>query len=444
MRVCAAFALASVAAIFAACSEGPVKSGGSAGSSEANGTGTATETSKSSRGGSGSATKKTTSSKAPSSGATTENPDETGGDGDSNGGASGGEDGSTSSSNTKGGSDPSAGGASSKTSSGSSKGGTSGSNVSQSSSPTEECTDIQTADHQGEPCSIWVDWGHCGADWLQGFCNKTCGRCSGSSSSSGSGGSTGATSTKSGGSGATVGTTSATLSGGPTVSRLGNDAQVGYATRYWDCCKPHCAWPGNANGNMRMCTEQNQSLGDSGASSSCDGGPAYTCWDMAPWAVSDTLAYGYAATPGGGSDCGKCYQLDFTGESKDNPGDDGAKAIANKTMIVQATNKGYDVAGGQFDLLIPGGGVGAFNGCSKQWKVDNSQLGAQYGGFALSCNYDKECTRKKCESVFASMEPLRKGCLFYVDWLETADNPRVRYKQVPCPAALSSKSGISG
>jgi len=138
--------------------------------------------------------------------------------------------------------------------------------------------------------------------------------------------------------------------------------------------------------------------------------------------------------------------LDFTGESKDNPSDPGAKAISNKTMIVQSTNIGHDVAGGQFDLLIPGGGVGAFNGCSKQWGVDNSQLGSQYGGFALACNYDKECTRKKCESVFSKsgMEPLKKGCLFYVDWLQTADNPRVRYKSVSCPSALTSKSGISG
>lgn len=439
MRVCAAFALASVAVIFPACSEGPTKSGGSAGSSETTATSTVTESSNQSKGGTGNGSKKPTSSKAPANGAASSNPDNT------DSGASGGEDGTAANYGAEGGSGVSAGGTSGRTSGSAPEGGTSGSTTSESA--TGDCTDIQTADHQGEPCSIWVDWGHCDAEWLQGFCNKTCGRCSGSSSSSGNGGTTGGdTSTRSGGSGASVATTASTPSGGPTVTRLGNDAPVGYATRYWDCCKPHCAWPGNANGNLRMCTEQNQSLGDSGASSSCDGGPAYTCWDMAPWAVSDTLAYGYAATPGGGSDCGKCYQLDFTGESKDNPGDDGAKAIGAKTMIVQATNKGYDVAGGQFDLLIPGGGVGAFNGCSKQWKVDNSQLGAQYGGFALSCNYDKECTRKRCESVFSgsNMEPLKKGCLFYVDWLETADNPRVRYKQVPCPSALSAKSGISG
>lgn len=425
MRVRVAFALTTIAATFFACSEAPSSAGAPelSGSTGANASSTTNVEKTNGSGGAAATTRKTSSAQGKDTAPAT--------------GASGSSPGTTSNSAKGGGS--SAGGKSSQ-----SAGSASGSSATTGTSSAAECTDIQTADHQGEPCSIWVDWGHCNADWLQGFCNKTCGRCTGASNV-GAGGSSG--STKAGtGSGASVGSTSTSLSGGPTVARLGSDAQTGYATRYWDCCKPHCAWPGNASSPMRMCTEQNQSLSDSGAASSCDGGPAYTCWDMAPWAVSDTLAYGFAATPGGGSDCGKCYQLDFTGESKDNAADDGAKAIAQKSMIVQATNKGYDVAGGQFDLLIPGGGVGAFNGCSKQWGVDNSQLGAQYGGFALSCNYDKECTRKKCESVFgaSNMEPLKKGCLFYVDWLETADNPRVRYKQVTCPAALSAKSGISG
>ena len=33
-------------------------------------------------------------------------------------------------------------------------------------------------------------------------------------------------------------------------------------------------------------------------------------------------------------------------------------SIAGKKMIVQATNTGADLAQGQFDLAIPGGGVG--------------------------------------------------------------------------------------
>ena len=42
-------------------------------------------------------------------------------------------------------------------------------------------------------------------------------------------------------------------------------------------------------------------------------------------------------------------------------------SIAGKKMIVQATNVGADVGEGQFDLAIPGGGVGLFNACTDQW-----------------------------------------------------------------------------
>ena len=38
-----------------------------------------------------------------------------------------------------------------------------------------------------------------------------------------------------------------------------------------------------------------------------------------------------------------------------------------KRMIVQATNIGADVFSGQMDLMIPGGGTGLFNGCTRQW-----------------------------------------------------------------------------
>ncbi len=315
------------------------------------------------------------------------------------------------------------------------------------------CTDIQTSDHQGEPCSIWVGWGHCSADWLQGYCNKTCGRCNSTSAVSSSGGTTASSGTSSGGT-----TTSGTSTGGgssttstASVTPLGNDAQSGWASRYWDCCKPHCAWPGRApKGTMKMCSQDNKTLSDTSAASSCDNGPAYTCWDMAPWAVSDKLAYGYAATPAGGNDCGKCYQLDFTGAGQHNASDPGSKAVAGKSMIVQATNIGGDVGTGQFDIMVPGGGVGAFNGCSRQW--GSTSLGEQYGGFVNECDKGgggldalKKCVTDKCNSVFSKsgMEDLKAGCLFYVQWFQTANNPKLRYKEVPCPAAITSKSGMS-
>lgn len=54
------------------------------------------------------------------------------------------------------------------------------------------------------------------------------------------------------------------------------------------------------------------------------------CSDQSPWAVSDDLAYGYAAVNiAGGSEaswCCACYELTFT-----------STALAGKKMIVQAT-----------------------------------------------------------------------------------------------------------
>lgn len=83
------------------------------------------------------------------------------------------------------------------------------------------------------------------------------------------------------------------------------------------------------------------------------------CNDNQPWAVSDDLAYGFAAASiSGGSEstwCCACYELTFT-----------STAIAGKKMVVQVTNTGGDLGSNQFDLQIPGGGVGIYNGCQSQ------------------------------------------------------------------------------
>lgn len=178
------------------------------------------------------------------------------------------------------------------------------------------------------------------------------------------------------------------------------------------------------------------------------------CWGMAPFAVNDKLAYGYAATASGDV-CGRCYQLEFTGQSHNSPGDPGSSALAGKVMIVQATNIGYDVGGGQFDILVPGGGVGAFNACSAQWGVSNSELGAQYGGFLAACKQElgynaslaqyKSCLTNRCNSVFGSrgLTELQQACTWYANWFEAADNPALKYKEVACPAELTSRSGMN-
>jgi hypothetical protein len=256
---------------------------------------------------------------------------------------------------------------------------------------------------------------------------------------------------------AATGTTSVTpVSGG----------SPGEASRYWDCCKPTCSWKQNVSSSSAApsCTQSDQIISDANAQSSCEGGSAYACSSFVPWDVSPTLSYGWAAIQTGDpkSRCGHCYQLDFTGEST-NPGTwaTGCEALKGKSMIVQIMNTGADVKPNQFDLLIPGGGVGLYNGCSKEWGVSNSTLGAQYGGFLADlsypdvmsgcgrCSYEtnvekrggiQACILRRCQKTFGSRPDLMAGCEWFVRWFNSAANPKVTYKEVPCPAALTDRS----
>jgi hypothetical protein len=114
-------------------------------------------------------------------------------------------------------------------------------------------------------------------------------------------------------------------------------------TRFWDCCKPSCAWTGKAEVNKPVlsCTADNK-VTDVAAGTACGtGGSAYQCSNQQPWAINDTLSYGYAGvfitsdlTHGGieGAWCCACYQLDFTSDP-----------LKGKSLIVQASNTAYDV-----------------------------------------------------------------------------------------------------
>ena len=264
-------------------------------------------------------------------------------------------------------------------------------------------------------------------------------------SNAGSGGMSGS------GSGGMSGSVSAG-SGGSTVPPLQNGC-AGFATRFWDCCKPHCGWSSNApTGPLASCDRSDNSLGGNfDGANSCEGGPAFLCHSNAPWAVSDQLSYGYTAVAAlAGSDiCGKCYQLQFTGSSHNGGSDPGSALLAGKTMIVQAINIGGDVGSGQFDIAIPGGGVGAFNACSSQWGVTASQLGPSYGGFLAACKQQgisdhaglKSCVMQKCTSVFSDkgLTELADGCRWFVDWFQAADNPSLQYAEVACPNDLMNR-----
>jgi len=204
-------------------------------------------------------------------------------------------------------------------------------------------------------------------------------------------------------------------------------------TRYWDACKPSCGWDGNAggspNGTAKSCSVNGSVLSDNAARNACEnGGTAYTCMKQAPWKVSDNLSYGFAASHTNG-DCGKCFELSFNN---------------GKKMVIMVSNIGGDVANGQFDLMIPGGGVGAFNALSNQISQNggsSSNLGAQYGGFRATCGPDKNCIRNMCNSAFGSsaLADLKAGCEWYIDWFDAADNPTANSQSVTCPQALIDK-----
>ncbi|KAI2631277.1 glycoside hydrolase family 45 protein [Xylaria nigripes] len=194
---------------------------------------------------------------------------------------------------------------------------------------------------------------------------------------------------------------------------------TGVTTRYWDCCKPSCAWSLKApvSSPVTTCDKSDNPLTDVDTKSGCDGGTAYTCTNNSPWAIDDNLAYGFAATSiAGGTEsswCCACYQLDFT-----------SGPVAGKSMIVQSTNTGGDLGSNQFDILMPGGGEGLFDGCTPEF--GQALPGAQYGGVS---------SREECDSA-AMPESLRAGCYWRFDWFMNADNPNVNYNQVACPAEI--------
>ena len=223
----------------------------------------------------------------------------------------------------------------------------------------------------------------------------------------------------------------------------GGKSGSGYATRYWDCCKPHCAWPEHG-GSASTCDAQGNKIGDKGASSMCDGGNSGICRSQFPIVINDTLAFAFAATPGGESNCGKCFDLVFDGGCK-YEATGLHKKMKGKHLIVMSNNVGYDVSGGQFDVMIPGGGYGIFNGCSQ--KMGWGSQGSQYGGLLDECeketgynsNKYKSCLTEKCNKSFSSDPEAKEGCLFLANWMNAAGNLTHNYKEVECPQELKQR-----
>lgn len=272
-------------------------------------------------------------------------------------------------------------------------------------------------------------------------------------------------------------------------------AKRGWNTRYWDACKPHCSWFAESEndktragmtsneayqstfGTARNCNIHDVEVptftlgnvskswfGYEGTRSACGDEKekgVFTCTDMAPIAVNDTLAYAYVAGTAD-SKCGKCYHLQYDGHFKDefeqNPPKATHKALKGKHLVVMASNIGGDVAGGndklpagQFDLMVPGGGVGAFDALSTQVnKGAGFNWGAGFGGFLTECQKNtncgtegsldcyQTCVKDMCDAAFADagLPNLLRGCHWFADWYMAADNPTYYIEEVECPQYL--------
>lgn len=272
-------------------------------------------------------------------------------------------------------------------------------------------------------------------------------------------------------------------------------APRGWNTRYWDACKPHCSWYAESeNDKTRASMSSNEAylstfgtarncnihdvevptftlgnvskswLNYEGTRSACGDEKekgVFTCTDMAPIAVNDTLAYAYVAGTAD-SKCGKCYHLQYDGhfrhEMENNPPKATHKALKGKHLVVMASNIGGDVAGGnadlpagQFDLMVPGGGVGAFDALSTQVnKGAGFNWGAGFGGFLTECQKNtncgtegsldcyQTCVKDMCDAAFgdAGLPNLLRGCHWFADWYMAADNPTYYIEEVECPQYL--------
>uniref|UniRef100_A0A7S1PJ52 Cellulase n=1 Tax=Percolomonas cosmopolitus TaxID=63605 RepID=A0A7S1PJ52_9EUKA len=207
--------------------------------------------------------------------------------------------------------------------------------------------------------------------------------------------------------------------------------RTGKTTRYFDCAKPSCSWPSNTRlpTFVRSCLKNGVSpASPNGPNGSRHGGGdgtayAYTCNNQHPFTKNGVM-YAFAAA---NVPCCQCYELEFLSHSVG-----GASAyrgqLAGKKMIIQVTNKGGDLSGDHFDLMIPGGGLGIFDACSHQFGGHN--WGNRYGGVT---------SESQCAGLPSQH---RAGCYWRFRDFKNADNPGVKFRKLSkCPSELTSRSG---
>jgi hypothetical protein len=189
-----------------------------------------------------------------------------------------------------------------------------------------------------------------------------------------------------------------------------------------------------------------------------EGGPAYSCWDQIPFVDPNdpNIAYGFGATAT--AVCGQCFEVTFTGEYEHGSPMPMHRVLAGKKAVVMGRNTG-GVGNTQIDFLIPGGGLGDFDCLSEQIglspKSYPEKLGKVYGGLLGTCidkaipqfngNWEapgvlewvQSCHRDGCTSAFGEFPALLEGCLFHVDWMMSAPNPKATVRVLDeCPQIL--------
>lgn len=202
---------------------------------------------------------------------------------------------------------------------------------------------------------------------------------------------------------------------------------AGVTTRYWDCCKASCSWSGKASvtNPVETCAANGVTTVEADTTSACGGGGdpgiAYMCNNQQPYVINSSLSFGFAAAYLSGESesdwCCGCYELTFT-----------SSPVTNQIEVVQVTNTGADLGNNQFDLQIPGGGVGIYNGCTSQWGAPSEGWGAQYGGVS---------SVSQCSELPSQ---LQAGCQWRFGWFQNANNPNVNFRRVQCPNSIVSKS----
>jgi hypothetical protein len=102
-------------------------------------------------------------------------------------------------------------------------------------------------------------------------------------------------------------------------------------------------------------------------------------------------------------------------------------SIAGKQLIVQVTNTGGDLGNNQFDLQMPGGGFGLFDGCETQFP----------GPYVWGQTYGGVSQRSDCNNL---PPVLQSGCFWRFDWFEDANNPTMVFTAISCPTVLTANT----